>query len=49
VQIESLGASSDIDLWASGEHVGSLPARLEAVPGALAVMAPGPTTRAPAT
>jgi diacylglycerol kinase (ATP) len=49
VQIESLGASSDIDLWASGEHVGSLPARVEAVPGALAVMAPGPTTRTPAT
>ena len=32
--------SHAVDLWASGEHAGPLPARLEPVPGALAVVVP---------
>jgi diacylglycerol kinase (ATP) len=34
-----LDAGQPLDLWASGEHVGPLPARLEAVAGALTVVA----------
>jgi diacylglycerol kinase (ATP) len=36
-----------LELWASGERVGPLPARIEAVPGALQVLVPeaSPLTR----
>jgi diacylglycerol kinase (ATP) len=40
VTVESLDPAHATDLWASGEHVGLLPARIEAVPGALTVVAP---------
>jgi diacylglycerol kinase (ATP) len=40
VNVAALDAGAATDLWASGEHVGPLPARVEAVPNALAVMAP---------
>ncbi|MGH8984264.1 MAG: diacylglycerol/lipid kinase family protein [Acidimicrobiia bacterium] len=40
VVIESLDASVPIELYGSGERIGPLPARLEAVPGALRVMVP---------
>jgi diacylglycerol kinase (ATP) len=40
VTIEMPEALDTEDLWASGEHVGPLPARLEAVPGALDVVIP---------
>jgi diacylglycerol kinase (ATP) len=42
VALESLEPGDGVELWASGEHVGPLPAALEPMPGALAVMAPGP-------
>lgn len=41
VAVEVLDPTADVDLWASGEHVGPLPAHLEPVEGALAVMVPG--------
>jgi diacylglycerol kinase (ATP) len=40
VTVEALGRADAVDLWASGEHAGPLPARLEPVAGALAVVAP---------
>jgi len=40
VTIESLDASVPIELYGSGERIGPLPARIEAVPGALRVMVP---------
>jgi len=40
VTVEALDATPAVDLWASGEHAGPLPARLEPAPGALAVVAP---------
>ena len=40
IVIESLDSSVPIELYGSGERIGPLPARLEAVPGALRVMVP---------
>jgi diacylglycerol kinase (ATP) len=40
VAVEALGPASTVDLWASGEHAGPLPARLEAVADALDVVVP---------
>jgi len=40
VEVESLDPSLPIELYASGERVGPLPGRIEAVPGALRVMVP---------
>jgi diacylglycerol kinase (ATP) len=40
VSVETLAPVRAVDLWASGEHAGPLPARLEPVPGALAVVVP---------
>ncbi len=34
IAVEAVGAKAPVDLWASGEHVGPLPARLEPAPGA---------------
>jgi diacylglycerol kinase (ATP) len=42
VTVEILTPSSTVDLWASGEHAGPLPARLEPAAGALAVVVPAP-------
>ncbi len=44
VVVEALDPTPAVDLWASGEHAGRLPARLEPVAGALAVVVPSPTT-----
>lgn len=45
VSIETLAPVRAVDLWASGEHAGPLPADLEPVAGALAVVVPStPTT-----
>jgi diacylglycerol kinase (ATP) len=44
VVIDALGATPVVDLWASGEHAGPLPARLEPVAGALPVMVPADRT-----
>jgi diacylglycerol kinase (ATP) len=38
VTVETLDPAPAVDLWASGEHAGPLPARLEPVAGALAVV-----------
>ena len=38
--VEALAPTPAVDLWASGEHVGALPAHLEPVAGALAVVVP---------
>jgi diacylglycerol kinase (ATP) len=43
VTVEALDARAPVDLWASGEHAGPLPARLEPAAGALAVMVPATT------
>ena len=40
ITIESLDASVPMELYGSGERIGPLPARIEAVPGALRVMVP---------
>ena len=40
VTVEQLDAATPVDLWASGEHAGPLPAELVAVPGALGVVVP---------
>jgi diacylglycerol kinase (ATP) len=40
VTVETVDAHAAVDLWASGEHAGPLPARLEPVRGALAVVVP---------
>jgi diacylglycerol kinase (ATP) len=40
VTVEALDGRAPVELWASGEHAGPLPARLEPVAGALAVMVP---------
>jgi diacylglycerol kinase (ATP) len=40
VTVEMLDARGSVELWASGEHVGPLPARLEPVADALAVVVP---------
>ena len=40
VSVEALAPVRAVDLWASGEHAGPLPARLEPVTGALAVVVP---------
>jgi diacylglycerol kinase (ATP) len=45
VKIEALDAP--LELWASGERVGPLPARVRAVPGALRVMVAGPQAADP--
>ena len=42
VGVAVLDAAKPVDLWASGEHAGPLPARIEPVAGALAVIVPGP-------
>jgi diacylglycerol kinase (ATP) len=44
VTVEALDPDAGVDLWASGEHAGPMPARLEPVAGALAVVVPGPPT-----
>jgi YegS/Rv2252/BmrU family lipid kinase len=46
VELDAAGAGPRLQLWASGELVGPLPARLEARPGALRVLVPD---RAPVT
>ena len=46
VEISSTDEDPPMELWASGERVGPLPARLEAMPGALDVLVP---ERAPVT
>lgn len=43
VTVEALDAPTPVELWASGEHAGPLPARVEPVAGALAVMVPAPS------
>ena len=40
VTVEVLDAHPAVDLWASGEHAGPLPAQIEPAPGALAVVVP---------
>jgi diacylglycerol kinase (ATP) len=40
VVVETLAPAAAVDLWASGERVGPLPARLEPVAGALRVVVP---------
>jgi diacylglycerol kinase (ATP) len=40
IEVESLDPSGPIELYASGERVGPLPARIEAVPGAVRVVVP---------
>ncbi len=40
VELDAVGDEPGLELWASGEEVGPLPARLEAVPGALRVLVP---------
>jgi len=40
VTVEALARPGAVDLWASGEHAGPLPTRLEPVAGALAVVVP---------
>jgi len=40
VAVEALEAAPAVDLWASGEHAGALPARLEPVADALGVVVP---------
>jgi diacylglycerol kinase (ATP) len=40
VTVEALDATAPVELWASGEHAGPLPARIVPVPGALSVMVP---------
>jgi diacylglycerol kinase (ATP) len=47
ISVEALDPGPAVDLWASGEHVGPLPARLEPVAGALAVVVPSPGRRLP--
>jgi diacylglycerol kinase (ATP) len=42
VTVEILDPGSTVDLWASGEHAGPLPARLEPVAGALRVVVANP-------
>jgi diacylglycerol kinase (ATP) len=42
VTIDVVDGGAPVDLWASGEHAGPLPARLEPAPGALAVTVPAP-------
>jgi diacylglycerol kinase (ATP) len=44
VTVETLVPADAVDLWASGEHAGPLPARLEPVAGALAVVVPTTAT-----
>jgi hypothetical protein len=40
VTVEARGAGADLELWASGEHAGPLPATITPVAGALAVVVP---------
>jgi diacylglycerol kinase (ATP) len=47
VRVELLDERAAVDLWASGEHAGTLPARLEAVRGALQVVVPAGIPPAP--
>jgi diacylglycerol kinase (ATP) len=49
VQLDASDADLDLDLWAAGERVGPLPARLEPLPGALRMLVPeqSPVHRAP--
>jgi diacylglycerol kinase (ATP) len=49
VIVETLAPTPAVDLWASGEHAGPLPARLEPAAGALAVVVPTTTRASPAT
>jgi diacylglycerol kinase (ATP) len=42
VSVASVDRGTPADMWASGEHAGPLPARLEPAAGALAVMVPAP-------
>jgi diacylglycerol kinase (ATP) len=41
VELSSLDASAGLELYGAGERIGPLPARMEAVPGALQVVVPG--------
>jgi diacylglycerol kinase (ATP) len=41
VELRGDGGSVPLELWASGERVGPLPGRVEAVPAALRVLVPG--------
>jgi diacylglycerol kinase (ATP) len=43
VTVEALGGATPVDLWASGEHAGRLPARFEPVADALSVVVPAAT------
>jgi diacylglycerol kinase (ATP) len=43
VTVEIVDGASTVELWASGEHAGPLPARLEPAAGALAVVVPPAT------
>jgi diacylglycerol kinase (ATP) len=45
VTIEAVDAPDAVELWASGEHAGPLPAQLVSAPGALAVVVPAPSAR----
>jgi diacylglycerol kinase family enzyme len=40
VELASLDASEELELYGAGERIGPLPARTEAVPGALQVIVP---------
>ena len=42
VGVDVLDSANPVDLWASGELAGPLPARIEPVAGALAVVVPAP-------
>ena len=44
VGVEVLDPAPAVDLWASGEHAGPLPAELVPAPGALAVVVPSAPT-----
>src|SRR3954454_5591693 len=47
VTVEALSSGAPVELWASGEHAGPLPATVEPVAGALSVMVPARTTSSP--
>jgi diacylglycerol kinase (ATP) len=47
VTVEALDQSRSVDLWASGEHAGPLPARVEPVAGALHVLVPRGSAASP--
>jgi diacylglycerol kinase (ATP) len=45
VELQADGGDVALELWASGERVGPLPGRVEAVPHALRVLTPGSAPR----